>query len=654
MIGLDFGTTNSCAAFSEVYGIAAAAVEPDQDVPYHTVLRTAVLDPEGPKPVLGAPAIRAAEMPTESRPCLISFKPLLDEMQLRTLVREEVRAGRYFDQLAQSELERFEYREVWKGGRYSRSELLSATQLMVQRLLATAISEGGEDDLIWVGLPVTFSGVARKRLVAALEGARDGSGHRLFAGFSDVLRRIRFVLEPVAVAALPMQEAIDVADRERVLIFDHGGGTLDLSLIEFARLPEFEHPMPVRELAARGSDRVAGRSIDTAFRNALAGAPAFRDAVGGLRDYTVDALVESAKIRLSSSDTAEVFGGIRVARDDFERAITPVMDDIDALIQGTVADAGLDIADIDRVVMTGGSSLVPAVQRRVGAVFGHLDEYRLLTYDARSPDDVEHAITEVARGLVSFGSTVAESGVFEQVVLWDTSMTLAPRRGMTKLVPRGTPYRRNGDGTLKLTVNVRLPARAGEGTSVGLYEDQLDQRFMFGLCDMPPLPAGARLEITLRPEQLAPRLRLLGADGRPIPPEQTSKAWGDALAVEADLLNADESALRAYFDDDAEYMPIVGYQHFESAPLVRKLRVGDLVEWAADSDDDGPGRRIVRRRGVLKSIRHIASGEFVQQMESWCLEEYVFSVAEENKPIVYPLRGRTGSLRLSPRPWRDF
>jgi molecular chaperone DnaK (HSP70) len=654
MIGLDFGTTNSCAAFSDVYGITAASVEPDQEVPYHTVLRTAVLDPEGEAPMLGAAAIRASEMPREKRPCLISFKPMLDEMQLKTLVREEVRAGRYFHQMSQAELDRYEYRDVWKGGRYSRAELLKSTGLILQRLLATAIAEGGEGDLLWLGLPVTFSGIARKRLVAALADARDSHGRRIFGGYGDVLRRTRFVLEPVAVASLPMQEAIDVADRETVLVFDHGGGTLDLSLIEFARLPQFEYPMPVRELAARGSDTVGGRSIDMAFRSALADSSAFRDALSTFRDYTVDALVEAAKIRLSTSDSAEVFGGARVGRDDFESAIAPLLDDIDTLVRATVASAGLDVGDVDRVVMTGGSSLIPAVQAHLGSLFPHLDEYHLLTYDPSSKDDVERAVTEVARGLVAFGTQVAESGVFEQVVLWDMSMSLAPQRGMSVLIPRGTPYHRNGDRALKLTVNAPLPARPGEGSSVGLYEDQLDQRFVFGLCDLPPVPPGARLEITLRPEQLAPRMRLIGRDGNPVAPEASSKGWATLAAVEADLMAADEKLLCAYFDEDAEYLPIAGYKHFESTPLVRKLRVGDLVEWARDADAEGPRRSIVRLRGVLRRIRHIGSGEYVDEMRTWCLEDHVFDLVEEGKTAIYGLPGRTGSLRLSPRPWKDF
>jgi hypothetical protein len=86
---------------------------------------------------------------------------------------------------------------------------------------------------------------------------------------------------------------------------------------------------------------------------------------------------------------------------------------------------------------------------------------------------------------------------------------------------------------------------------------------------------------------------------------------------------------------------------------VRRLRVGDLVEWCRDCDGAGPARKLTRCRGEIKKIREIASGEEVESMRSWALENYVFSLCEKDTGITFQRQGRNGSLRLSPRPWRD-
>ena len=93
----------------------------------------------------------------------------------------------------------------------------------------------------------------------------------LFPSYQDLLRRVRFMLEPLAAATAGMREVFDADDHERVLVFDHGGGTLDLSLIEFfERRSGFDYPVPVRELAGGGARGVAGEAFDQAFRSELA------------------------------------------------------------------------------------------------------------------------------------------------------------------------------------------------------------------------------------------------------------------------------------------------------------------------------------------------------------------------------------------------
>jgi hypothetical protein len=161
-----------------------------------------------------------------------------------------------------------------------------------------------------------------------------------------------------------------------------------------------------------------------------------------------------------------------------------------------------------------------------------------------------------------------------------------------------------------------------------------------------PMEAGSRC---------ACALRLLDPGGKPVRGEDGSHAWKDGSPVQADLMHGiGEMDLAEYFDQDAEYLPVLGYQHFESSPLVRPLRIGDLVEWARDTDGAGAGRDIQRKRGELQRIRHIESAEFINHMEDLDLEAYVFDIAEKDTATRHRVKGRAGSLRLSPRPWRDF
>lgn len=656
MIGVDFGTTNSSVAVRRAFGeVEPVAVATGPRPPYDTVLRSAVLNPALARAVIGQDAInRARQRLSKDDRYLESFKPYLDEQKLRTRVPVQVTVGSVYDPLLQCELEQRATQTLWVGGQYTRHELVRATAHLFSHLLQRAEAVGGELDEIWLGLPVSFSSCARKRLVSALALAWREHGRPFFEGYRDVLDRVRFVLEPVAVAAGPVREALDVADRENVLVFDHGGGTLDLSLMTFERRPEFEQPVPVRELAALGSSRVAGRSIDLHFREYLDRLPAFAKATRGRRAHVVDAFVEEAKQRLSTEFTAEAWPGIFVDREDLERAIVPVLDRIERLVRDAVARGELQPRDVDRVVMTGGSSLIPAVQRQAESIFPHLDEYRLLRYDASDHRGVETAITEVAKGLVDFGDRIATQSFFEQVVLWDVDLSVGAQRGMRRVLRRGTAYRKDANGVPALALRVPIEPIPGQGTSLGLYEDQLGPRFMFGLSDLPQLPRGAELRVVLRPEALLPSMQVVGPDGRVVVREiRDSRNRSDWLA-QADVLAMGEEQLEALFDEDADYHPINGYKTFESSPLIRRLRVGDLVEWCRDADGEGPGRKLQRCRGEVARIRDIARAEFVEEMESLELSDYVFTFREKGTGTTFNLQGRCGSLRLSPRPWKDY
>ena len=659
MIGIDFGTTNSCVAIRDAFGEVRAVPVSTGRAPFNTVLRSAILDPEGERSWVGHEAIERAESAPDLR-FLEYFKPILDEHQLRERVTRRLTVGSVFDPMSQATVDDVRWVSVWIGREelFSRRELIRGSSLLLSRMLNCAIAEGGDPGEIWLGMPVSFSSCARKRMLAALHLTRDDAGQPIFDGYADILRRVRFVLEPVAVAAGPDLSGIDAdAGRPEVaLVFDHGGGTLDLSVIEYEYDERFGRSVPTRELGAGGSRDVAGRSIDQAFKAALMRRNDFQQAQSNFDDrdaYLVNGLIELCKINLSTEMTVPAIPGVDVARSEFEAAVVPVLDRIEALVRDVMRSCELDFERVDRVVLTGGSSLIPAVQSRVRSLFTHLDEYRFLSYDPRSRDDCEHAMTDVARGLVAFAEDVSPQYLMEQVVLWDVELSLGGGDEFMPVVRRGEAYEQDEAGQLRLVRHVPLPPTPGEGTSIGLYERQIDHRYLFGIADVPPLPEGGTLEIELLPQQMTPILRVLNHDGQVIQRDHELGDWESDRAVIADLQAlAEDHELREYFEHDAEYLPARGHKHFECSPLIRRLRVGDLVEWARDRDGAGPGRKIERYRGEIMRIRDRDPWDDVPEMKDFDIGRYDFLVSNGRGTMRW-LRGRHGALRLAAKPGED-
>lgn len=234
------------------------------------------------------------------------------------------------------------------------------------------------------------------------------------AGFKDV----RFELEPVAAAHLYHRQA---PDRQLVLVFDFGGGTLDLTIVEAGG------PQPPQVLATHGL-LVGGDDLDRALAGCLRGqlgeGAHFRDGtplpahiLGMLESWQrlvelsrpryrevlrqamlgsdpeaihrLDMLVqmnlgfqlfqelERAKIRLSTAERTEIHLPLNgteirtsVSRAQFERLIAPEIRQVSAALDEVLTMAGLPAGRIQAVVRTGGSAEVPAFIRLLGEKFG--------------------------------------------------------------------------------------------------------------------------------------------------------------------------------------------------------------------------------------------------------------------------------------------
>ena len=258
---------------------------------------------------------------------------------------------------------------------------------------------GEQIEEITMGRPVEYVGgaEAEARAVARMRAAAE------LAGF----KAVRFVYEPVGAA-----HSADV-EKGLSIVFDFGGGTLDLAVVERAGAE-------VRVLATSGrdigGDRITERVIDDTiaprlgsraewsekrlrlpafFVNAMhdwhalsalnekplldalddlvrAGAPrrelaALRDAIELQLGYEIFIAADLTKIELSSRPAtiltyhhAAVDVDARVTRGRFDTLIAPLLTDTDVLLDTVLAKAGVAAEDIGEVVTTGGSSAIPA------------------------------------------------------------------------------------------------------------------------------------------------------------------------------------------------------------------------------------------------------------------------------------------------------
>jgi actin-like ATPase involved in cell morphogenesis len=641
VIGIDFGTTNSCAAFDDAFGgVSAVSARPVNTPPYDAIIATAVLDPLATSPLIGVEAQeRAWFLGKDQRPPFLnSFKPLMDYLRLRERRYLPVSEKLVYDPVGQGDraVTRYEWIDVG-GVEFSREQIIGGAAAITSQLILSGRTQGANDERVLLGLPITFSSRSRKRMIAALHS----SG--LLGGYRDLLQRVRFVREPVAAAAAAAYEGYDFADRELVLVFDHGGGTLDLCLIEFQRIPGFDFPMPVRELAAGGDADVAGRAMDRAIIRELRFDPEVAHALETLDERELEERVKAAKERLSTRESYEIItesGDIDVTRPLLARAIRPVLATISQELERVCEVAGVSPGDIDRVLMTGGSSLMPSVQDTVASFFPHLDEYHLRRYDPADDGDIELAITEVAQGLVR----VALDDTIEQVVHWDVELSTSERPEFVTIAPRGTAYERGDDGEPELVVRHPIDDANRDGMSFGLYEHQLDHDFVFGLAEVPPQHRPTELEIRLRPNEIFPRLRLLDQEGSVLPRSGRSTGTAAEIQIEADLLALDEEDLDEFFNKDVEYLPDERFEKFTHAPLSRRLKVDDVIEWTVSNDRGG----LLRLRGTIFRVVRRDDYADIGEMDSWDLREFEFHVKSPGA-VSYRVRPNHGYVRLAPK-----
>ncbi len=450
IIGIDLGTTNSCVA---VYEGNEPTVIANSEGKRTTPSVVAFVD--GGERKVGDPAKRQAI--TNPQRTIFSIKRFM---------------GENWDQV-QKEVSRVPYKVV-KGdnnmprvdidGRLYTAQEISA--MVLQKMKKTAEDYLGQEVTeAVITVPAYFSDSQRQ---ATKEAGQ-------IAGL-DVKR---IVNEPTAAA---LAYGVDKANKDmKIAVFDLGGGTFDISILEFGG-GVFE------VLATNGDTHLGGDDFDQVIINWLV--EEFKKDEGA--DLTADPMAlqrlkeaaEKAKIELSSSTSTEInlpyimpVAGVprhlvkTLTRAKFESLAHGLIQACLEPCRKAMSDAGLSNSDIDEVILVGGSSRIPAVQKLVEDFFGKVPSKGV------NPDEV------VAVGACIQGAILNKEGGVGDIVLLDVTpltMGIETLGGvMTKLIEANTtiPCKKSetfstaADNQTAVTIHVLQGERpmAAQNKSIGQF-----------------------------------------------------------------------------------------------------------------------------------------------------------------------------------------
>jgi molecular chaperone DnaK len=467
IIGIDLGTTNSCVAIMEGGDpVVIANQEGNRTTP------SMVAFTDSGERLVGQVAKRQAI--TNSENTVYAIKRMIG----RKYASREVQHDKTVSPFKITEASNGDAQVTIRGRNYSPAEISSMILVKMKQTADEYLGEKIMDAVITV--PAYFNDSQR-------QATKD-------AGKISGLNVLRIINEPTAAA---LAYGLDKKKDEKIAVFDLGGGTFDISILELG-----EGVFEVK--STNGDTHLGGEDFDQRLIDYLA--TEFKKDQG--IDIRSDKMAlqrlkeaaEKAKMELSTSMETDVnlpfitadAGGpkhmnIKLTRAKLEALVEDLIDKVEGPCRTALKDANLTPAQIDEVILVGGMTRMPRVQQKVKEIFGKEP------HKGVNPDEV------VAIGAAIQGGVLA--GDVKDVLLLDVtplSLGIETLGGvLTKLIEKNTtiPTKKSqifstaADNQPAVSIHVLQGERsmAADNRTLGRFE----------LVGIPPAPRGMpQIEVT--------------------------------------------------------------------------------------------------------------------------------------------------------------